>query len=437
MKFSYTVFSADSAQNLLDLLQKTLEKIDSQPQKTWEEIQQKTDTPLVHQHRIGFALSSLEQAKEFMTQAHSELTKKQGEEFWELRKGIFYRQKGISNSDKVAVLFPGQGSQYVNMGAGLQEYEPEFANALKNLDSMIEKDDRDKLSSILFPTATDDKEQKSLQELQLTQTENAQPAIGVLSMGLFHLLKAYGVKADAFAGHSFGELTALWAGGYLNDESYLFLAKERGRVMASKKEANFDAGTMIAVKGDVDLVAKIVNDLPDVQIANLNSSSQVVVAGGTQAIEHAKDKLKEQKLKVIPLPVSAAFHTNLVAFAQEPFAKSIQSVNLQTPHTPVFSNTTGSEYPQTNADELLQKQMVNSVLFKTEIENMYQQGIRIFIECGPKNVLCGLVSDILKGQDHETIPLNLNAKQEAWFQFNQGLAKLAVLGVKNFEGEKQ
>ena len=430
MKFSYTVFSADSASNLLHLLKETLKKIDSHPQETWEKIQQKTDIPLNHQHRIGFALSSMEQAKELITQAHFELIQRQGEESWELRKGIFYRQKGLAHSPKIAVLFPGQGSQYVNMGAGLQKYDPKFEHALKTLDGMMEKEGRTKLSSILFPTDADDPSQKSYQELQLTQTENAQPAIGALSMSLFHLLKRYGVKADAFAGHSFGELTALWAGGYLNDESYLFLAKERGRLMSAKKELNVDAGTMIAVKGDVGLIARIVNDLPDVQIANLNSSSQVVIAGGTQAIGHAKDKLKEQKFKVLPLPVSAAFHTHLVAFAQKPFAKSIQSVNLQTPHTLVFSNTTGLTYPQTDASELLQKQMVNAVLFKTEVENMYQQGIRIFIECGPKNVLCGLVKDILKNQDHETIPLNLNVKQEAWFQCNQGLAKLAVLGVK-------
>ncbi len=429
MTFSYAVFSADSAKNLLQLLQDTLQKIQSSPQETWEEIQQKTQVLSPDEHRLGFAVSSLEQVKEFLELAHSELTNKQGEESFEIRKGIFYRQRGLSRSDKIAVLFPGQGSQYVNMGEGLQEHEPQFAEALKSLDSMMEKDGRVKLSNVLFPNLTDDKEEKSKQELQLTQTENAQPAIGVLSVGLFHLLKKYGVKADAFAGHSFGELTALWAGGYLDDESYLFLAKERGRVMRAKDESNFDAGAMVAVKGETQLVQEIVKELPDVQIANLNSSSQVVVAGATKAIEHAKEKLKEQKLKVIPLPVSAAFHTNLVAFAQEPFATSIQKVNFQNPHTPVFSNTTGQEYPQSGASELLQKQMVNSVLFKTEIETMYQQGIRIFIECGPKNVLCGLVADILKGLAHETIPLNLNAKQNAWFQFNQGLAKLAVLGV--------
>ena len=148
-----------------------------------------------------------------------------------------------------------------------------------------------------------------------------------------------GFKADFMAGHSFGELTALWAGGVISDDHFVFLAKARGQSMAQQSGQN-DTGSMLAVKATEEQVTPFLDQMDGVTIANLNSTNQLVLGGSTPAIAAAKDLLKTNKIKSVQLPVSAAFHTSYVGHAQKPFAEAIKQCEFKAAATPVYSNTT-------------------------------------------------------------------------------------------------
>ena len=248
-------------------------------------------------------------------------------------------------------------------------------------------------------------------------------------MGIYNIQRS-GFKADFIAGHSFGELTALWAAGAYDDQTFLALANARGKAMGTPSTKG-DAGSMLAVKADMNTVQQIINRMPQLKIANINSDKQIILGGSTQAIQNAATQLKAEGLNVIPLSVAAAFHTEFVEHAQKPFAAFVQTQNFKAPHTKVYSNTTAAHFSN-NVNEIkttLQNQMLQPVRFKEQIENIYNDGGRIFIEFGPKAVLANLAKDILKGKEAHSIALNPNAKKDSDLQFRQAVLQLRVLGL--------
>ena len=403
------------------------------------------ESPSPQQPRIGFVSASVEDSKACLVEALKTWEEQPEKEAWNLKSGIFYRNQGLDTSGKVVALFSGQGSQYLQMGRELWLEFPEMHEGLEALDHLFRESSREELSRILFPPPgyTDSSEDEQTERLQ--KTENAQPAIGSMSSGLYRILRRTGFEADFAAGHSFGELTALWAGGVLNDEGYHKLAVARGMAMAAPSDPEFDAGTMIAVMGKVDKLEPALMEFPDLKLANFNSNKQVVVAGPKDQILQAQEALKAQRFSVIPLPVSAAFHTPLVGHAQLPFAEAIDQVAFSKPSIPVFSNQTAKAYPvdPKQIRKQLQAHILESVQFKQEIENLYEAGGRIFVEFGPKNVLAKLTENILSGKEFEAIALNPNPKEESSKQFRQAFVRLQVLGVplrnldpyhRNYEG---
>ena len=300
------------------------------------------------------------------------------------------------------------------MGKELAINFPQMRQAFQLMDKTLVEDNLTPISQMVFPPPTFNKGQKDAQSLTLNLTENAQPAIAAFHMGLYNILQQAGFKADFVAGHSFGELTALWAAKVFSDEDYCFLVKSRGQAMASPLEANFDAGKMLAVKGDLEQIKSIVNQVQDVIIATYNSLEQVVLAGASSAILSIKEKLAELGFNSILLPVSAAFHSPLVSHAQTELQKAIAKIKFHTPQIPVFSNTTANLYP--NNPEIIQQTLIdhiiNPVYFKKQIENIYDAGGSIFIEFGAKNILTKLVQNILMDKPHVAVALNQTIKQD-------------------------
>ena len=176
---------------------------------------------------------------------------------------------------------------------------------------------------------------------------------------------------------------------------------------------------------------------PEIVLANINSNSQVVLAGSKPAIADIQKVLVEKGYSVVALDVSAAFHTPLVGHAQKPFAAAIQKAKFKKPKIPVFSNSTGNQYPSDPAEiqQILTDHILNPVNFKDEIESIYAAGGSIFIEIGPKNVLTNLVNNILDGKPHFAIALNPNAKKDSDRQFREAVTQLCVLGMElqNFD----
>ncbi|MBU2970962.1 SDR family NAD(P)-dependent oxidoreductase [Pseudoalteromonas sp. C2R02] len=388
--------------------------------------------PAAELARCGFVAKNASQAIDMINAALKQFKAKTGNVEWSVPTGIYYRQSGIDAKGKVVALFSGQGSQYVNMGNELACNFPSVMQSAADMDAQFASAGLSHLSNVTFPIPVFNDADRKAQDEALRLTQHAQPAIGCFSVGLYNTFKQAGFAADFTAGHSFGELTALWAAGVLNDNDYMMLARSRGQAMAAPEDENFDAGTMIAVVGDPVKVADDIKDIKDISIANYNSNNQVVVAGVTSQIEIAMGELKAKGYKVVPLPVSAAFHTPLVGHAQKPFAKAIDSAKFTKPSIPVFANGTGKAHPNKAAEikKSLKNHILESVHFNEEIDNLYDAGGRIFIEFGPKNVLTKLVENILtEKSDVTAIAINANPKKSADLQMRQAAMQMLVLGL--------
>ncbi|WP_414586149.1 beta-ketoacyl synthase N-terminal-like domain-containing protein [Scytonema sp. PCC 10023] len=381
--------------------------------------------------RFGFVASSRDEACKLLQTSIELLNSKAKDLSWEDPQGIYYRQTGIELAGKVVALFSGQGSQYLNMGKELVMNFPILQRLYGYMDSLLLNDNLQALSNIVFPHSVFEEAEKNAQVAALQRTEYAQPAIGMLSAGLYKILQQAGFKADFAAGHSFGELTALWAAGVLSDEYYCFLVKARGQAMAAPQDPDYDTGAMLAVKEEVVTVEAILRNFPKVAIANLNSPRQVVLAGPSAEIAKVKQALHVQGYAAVVLPVSAAFHTPLIAFAQKAFAQAIKSTAFQTPKIPVYTNVSGKQYPQEPAgiQKILETHLSNAVLFKQEIENIYAVGGYCFVEFGPRKILSDLVKDILGDRPHITVALNPSSQKNSDRSLREAVVQLRIAGL--------
>jgi len=394
-------------------------------------------TPADNLARCGFVAKNADEAIKMIEGALAQFKAKAGSdvpcEEWSVPTGIYYRKSGLATSGKVVALFSGQGSQYVNMGRELACNFPSVMQAAADMDSEFTQAGLGQLTPTTYPIPVFSDDARKAQDEALRLTQHAQPAIGTLSVGLYKAFTNAGFKADFTAGHSFGELTALWAAGVVNDSDYMMLARSRGQAMAAPKDSSVDTGTMIAVVGSPAKVATDIKDIKDISIANYNSNNQVVVAGVTSQIAIAIDELKAKGYKVVPLPVSAAFHTPLVGHAQKPFAAAIDNAKFNKPVVPVYSNGTAKAHSNKAADikKSLKNHILESVHFNEEIDNIYADGGRVFVEFGPKNVLTKLVENILKEKDDVVaIAVNANPKKSADMQMRQAAVQMAVLGLE-------
>ncbi|MEQ1919387.1 MAG: acyltransferase domain-containing protein, partial [Elusimicrobiota bacterium] len=337
--------------------------------------------------------------------------------------GIFY---GTGKPGKLGVLFPGQGAQYVGMSRDLVCAFPESFDALSQADEAFEGG---KLSSLMFPQPGWKPEQKEKQELALRDTSVAQPALGAAALAAWSVLSRFGLKADAAAGHSYGELVALHVAGRYDAKTMHSLSGLRGRLM---KGDGSDKGSMLAVVASLaDLEKAVKEEKLDLVIANRNAPTQNVLSGATSEIEKADKALSSRGLRCVRLPVAAAFHSTLVAPALKPFGAALEKIAFAKPLFPVYANTTGEVYPEDakKSRELLGHQLGKPVEFVKSIEAMRRDGITTFVECGAGNRLTGLVGQILKGQEFTAVAMDAsNGKKNGMGDLARTFAQLAALG---------
>ncbi|MFQ4140979.1 SDR family NAD(P)-dependent oxidoreductase [Chlorogloeopsis sp. ULAP02] len=425
---------APTPEQLLSRCQEVLGKLQSEDKEQDYELLiaacQSLEIP-VTDARVGFVADSLTDACKLLQITIKLLQDNSHTSSWEHPQGIYYRKTGIATEGKVVALFSGQGSQYLEMGRELAINFPHLRQSYDCIDSFFCKDGLQPLSEIVFPPPVFNPPQKQAQVEALQQTEYAQPAIGAFSVGLYKILQQGGFKPDFVVGHSFGELTALWAAGVLSEEDYFFLVKARGQAMAAPNDPEFDAGAMLAVKGDVSQVEEVVKNFPLVTIANLNSPRQVVLAGAKAEIAKIRETLEHRAFSTVLLPVSAAFHTPLVAHAQKPFAQAIEKVSFNQPQILVYTNVTGERYPSEPQaiQKILKQHLINQVLFKQEIENIYAEGGYCFIEFGPKSILTNLVKDILSEKPHLAVALNSSQHKDSDRCLREAVVQLRVAGL--------
>jgi [acyl-carrier-protein] S-malonyltransferase len=248
----------------------------------------------------------------------------------------------------------------------------------------------------------------------LAQTENVQPAITLVSLSAFHALREEGISPDGVAGHSLGEYAALCAAGVLGFESAMELVRFRGLAMSAAANAN--PGGMVAVfgleRGVLDEICAQVGSAGVVEVANVNSPSQVVLSGDQGALTEASRLAKSRGAKLtIRLKVSGPWHSSLMETARAGLREKLDQVELRPASCPVYCNVTGRVY-QTDTGAIrsaLVDQLIRPVLWSDIVGGMVASGYGPFVEAGPGKVLSGLLKEsqkealVISAQDEDTI----------------------------------
>jgi [acyl-carrier-protein] S-malonyltransferase len=278
---------------------------------------------------------------------------------------------------KVAFCFPGQGSQDVGMGRAMAEQFPE-AQAV--FDEAAEAAGFD-VARLCFEGPIE----------ELTQTELQQPALVTTSLACLRAVETLRVRPDFVVGHSVGEYSALAAAEALSDRDAIALVSERGR--ATAEAAREHPGGMAAVLGLEDaVVEELCARIDNVWPANYNCPGQIVVSGENTAV----DRLIEEATaagarKTVKLRVGGAFHSPLVGRAGERLRPALELVRFQEPATPFMSTVTAQIESAERLADLLVQQLTGPVKFTQSVRGLVQQGVGMFVEIGPGQVLSGLI----------------------------------------------
>jgi acyl transferase domain-containing protein/NAD(P)-dependent dehydrogenase (short-subunit alcohol dehydrogenase family) len=331
---------------------------------------------------------------------------------WSTPDGAHYGQGALNG--KLGVLFPGQGAQYVGM---LRELTCRFPVMLDVLDDANEvfanammsgrgASDSNRLSDYIYPHPSFSPETRAQHDTTLRATQIAQPAIGAISLAVLAVLDQFGVQPEAAAGHSYGELTALCASQRFAPRVLYRLSMLRGQLMAAAQDVE---GGMLALGAPLTQVEAAIKELSvDLVVANHNSPTQVVLSGRLPEIDRATELFASRNIRGKKLAVAAAFHSPLVATASRAFRPVLDDVEFAPSRMPVYANSTAKEYPAdpVAARDLLAIQLARPVNFVSEVERMYADGVRTFLEVGPSGVLTGLVNSILNGREYRAIAVD-------------------------------
>ena len=353
----------------------------------------------------------------------------------------FLMSQGILISDqpsmppqaKVAHMYPGQGSQYVGMTNDLARRFTGVGQVWAKADvTMVDVLDGETLSSFVLRENLSDEEKKEA-EYKLKQTEYTQPAMLTADLAIEAALNAHGHKPDMVAGHSLGEYAALMSAGILDMDGALRAAAARGTEMGSVEID--DKGLMASVTAPYERIAEIIEEVDGYVIAaNKNSPKMTVIAGETEPVRAAMSKFEAEGFQTVALATSHAFHSRIVAPANEPLRRFLEGLEINWPNIPITSNVDGGWYPMDGDGDSkaavlskLAPQMASSVEWTSQINSMYDAGARIFLEVGPKRALTVFASQILEGK--EAIPVMTNhPKAGGIATFLNALGTLALAG---------
>ena len=350
-------------------------------------------------------------------------------------QGVF---RGQGPAPKVAFLYTGQGSQYGNMLKALRDVEPIVAETFAEADGVLTPILGKPLSEFIFVDETDAAAVARAEE-DIRQTAITQPAVIASDIALTRLAAAYGILPDMAMGHSVGEYGALVAANALPFVDAMEAVSARGREMT--RVSFEDNGKMAAVFAPLDEIDRILKTIDGyVVTANINSNGQAVIGGTSKAIDQAVETFLKAGYNAMPLPVSHAFHTKIVAPASVPFRRVLARLRMQSPQLPIISNIDGEFYPMgpgvvPKMLDMLATQIASPVQFVKGLETLYAAGARVFVEMGPKKALQGFADDVLGGRGDVVTLFTNHPKVGDIASFNQALCGLYAAGLGRGQAE--
>ena len=387
-----------------------------------------------HPHRLAVIAKNVPELQTKLKQALEKLADPKCTKL-QTRSGIYYTAN-VKKSGKTAFLFPGEGSQYPNMLADLCLYFPKVRAWFDLSDETFAGIWENPPSRFIFPSPTGlTQEEQKLGEKQLYAMDVATEAVFTAGMALDELLHDFGIKCDVMVGHSTGEHTALLASGVSRVKGKKQLIEMKRLLNQSYKDLeatnSVPKGALLSVGAiEPDFIKTLLNAYSGrLHLAMDNCPNQVVLFGSTGDIDEAANQIKEAGGICMHLPFDRATHTPLFEEMASALRSYYEKLDMSAGHTSLYSCATCSEFPsdpETIRDVAI-KQWSSRVRFRETIENLYDEGVRTFIEVGPSSNLTGFVDDILRNRDYVAIPSNTQRKS-GLEQIQLLLARLFVMG---------
>ena len=424
-------FSADTKQDLFNALGKAVLAIEYDPTYL-PRIAYQNHLQKPHKFAVAINVENPEKLKEkieyFIKIAG-------GQDVW-AQESLYLKMKGIypftpsEIKPKVCFMFPGQGSQYVDMMKDLASKYKVVMDTFMEADRILVGLIGQNLTDTLWSKPGENKEQLAEREAAIKKTEMTQPAVLTADVAMMRLLSSFGLKPDVVMGHSLGEYAAAVAAGIFDFENGLKAVCTRAKAMADIKVE--DNGKMASIAAPTEQVEPQLSRISGyVAVANKNCPTQTVIAGNSKSIDDAIKMFTDMGIQAVQIPVSHAFHSEIVRPAMPKYRAFLDTLTVNAPKMPITTNVTAEFYPSDpeKIKDLMVTQISHSVEWIKQLKTTYDSGVRLFVECGPKRVLSALATNTLADKKDIKVLASNHPKKGGIVEFNDMFANMISSGI--------